>query len=79
MSFNQLRKCNEHDTFLTVNDISGDVIAAAKVEAEAIDREQSPNLWFEIHLTPDMNHNMTLIRRAEGNLVDTQSNLTVLT
>ena len=40
-----------------------DTMAAAKAEAVG-----TPNLWFQIYLTPDMNHNMKLIRRAEGNL-----------
>lgn len=45
-----------------------DVMAAARTE-----REQGsllPNLWFQIYLTPDMDHNISLIRRAEGKLKD---------
>jgi (S)-2-hydroxy-acid oxidase len=48
-----------------------DVMAAA--EAETAGGELSPKLWFQIYLTPDMNHNMTLIRRAEGDLRNLRS------
>jgi (S)-2-hydroxy-acid oxidase len=40
-----------------------DVMAAAKAEAGGT---LSPKFWFQIYMTPDMNHNTTLIRRAEG-------------
>ena len=41
-----------------------DTMAAAKAEAR-----RRPSLWIQIYLTPDMNHNMRLITRAEGNFV----------
>lgn len=47
-----------------------DVMAAAKGGAETVGRELSPKLWFQIYLTPDMNHNMSLIRRAEGSITN---------
>jgi (S)-2-hydroxy-acid oxidase len=42
-----------------------DVVAAAK--AQAVGGILSPKFWFQIYLTPDMSHNIDLIKRAEGN------------
>lgn len=41
-----------------------DVMAAAK--AQAVGGTLSPKFWFQIYLTPDMEHNITLIKRAEA-------------
>ena len=41
-----------------------DVMKAAKMELSG--KIVSPKFWFQIYLTPDMNHNITLIKRAEG-------------
>ncbi|KAG0646218.1 hydroxyacid oxidase [Hyphodiscus hymeniophilus] len=41
-----------------------DVMDAAKREAAIGDC--SPKFWFQIYLTPDMDHNIALITRAEG-------------
>lgn len=40
-----------------------DVMAAASQE---IGGAAQPKFWFQIYLTPDWEHNMQLIRRAEG-------------
>lgn len=41
-----------------------DVMSAAKTEAGGA--AVSPKFWFQIYLRPDMDHNVALIKRAEG-------------
>jgi (S)-2-hydroxy-acid oxidase len=42
-----------------------DVMNAAKEQAGG---NVIPKFWFQIYLTPDMNHNIALIKRAEGRI-----------
>jgi len=41
-----------------------EVMIAAK--SQAARGVLSPKFWFQIYMTPDMNHNIALIKRAEG-------------
>jgi (S)-2-hydroxy-acid oxidase len=41
-----------------------EVTLAAK--SQAAGGVLSPKLWFQIYMAPDMNHNIVLIKRAEG-------------
>lgn len=50
-----------------------DVITTAK--AQAAGGKLSPKFWFQIYLTPDMEYNIALIKRAEGNQIDIPSDL----
>ena len=41
-----------------------DVMSFAKTETSG--QPLSPKFWFQIYLRPDMEHNVALIKRAEG-------------
>jgi (S)-2-hydroxy-acid oxidase len=52
-----------------------EVMTAAKLQAAGGGGVLSPKFWFQIYMTPDMNHSIALIKRAEGTVPMTVKNI----